>query len=55
MKRLLPVLWAIALLFSLLGPFPAFAKGVVLNFTDVDISTMVKFISELTGKNFRDG
>jgi general secretion pathway protein D len=28
------------------------AKGVVLNFSDVDISTMVKFISELTGKNF---
>jgi len=30
-----------------------FAKGgVVLNFTDVDIATMVKFISDLTGKNF---
>ncbi len=28
------------------------AKGVILNFTDVDISTMVKFISDLTGKNF---
>jgi general secretion pathway protein D len=28
------------------------AKGVVLNFSDVDISTMVKFISDLTGKNF---
>ena len=27
-------------------------KGVVLNFSDVDISTMVKFISDLTGKNF---
>jgi general secretion pathway protein D len=25
---------------------------VVLNFTDVDIATMVKFISDLTGKNF---
>ncbi|MBJ6726627.1 type II secretion system secretin GspD [Geomonas sp. Red875] len=33
-------------------PLPAFAKGVVLNFTDVDIATMVKFISDLTGKNF---
>ena len=32
---------------------PAWAgKGVVLNFSDVDISTMVKFISDLTGKNF---
>ncbi|KAA0889789.1 type II secretion system protein GspD [Oryzomonas rubra] len=32
---------------------PAFAAhGVVLNFNDVDISTMVKFISDLTGKNF---
>ena len=34
---------------------PAFAagsKGVVLNFNEVDISTMVKFISDLTGKNF---
>jgi general secretion pathway protein D len=28
------------------------AKGVVLNFNEVDISTMVKFISDLTGKNF---
>jgi general secretion pathway protein D len=28
------------------------ASGVVMNFSDVDISTMVKFISELTGKNF---
>ena len=28
------------------------AKGVVLNFTEVDIATMVKFISDLTGKNF---
>ena len=28
------------------------AKGVVLNFNEVDISTMVKFISDLTGRNF---
>ncbi|HWI41930.1 MAG TPA: secretin N-terminal domain-containing protein, partial [Verrucomicrobiae bacterium] len=28
------------------------AKGVVLNFSEVDISTMVKFISDLTGRNF---
>jgi general secretion pathway protein D len=27
-------------------------KGVVLNFNEVDISTMVKFISDLTGRNF---
>lgn len=33
-------------------PLPALAKGMVLNFSDVDISTMVKFISDLTGKNF---
>ena len=36
----------------LVAPNLAFAKGVVLNFTDVDIATMVKFISDLTGKNF---
>lgn len=32
--------------------FAAPGKGVVLNFNEVDISTMVKFISDLTGKNF---
>src|SRR5512140_435005 len=36
----------------LLFPVPVMAKGVVLNFSAVDISTMVKFISDLTGKNF---
>lgn len=41
-----------ALFISLLIPLPAHAKGVVLNFSDVDIATMVKFISDLTGKNF---
>ena len=40
------------LTFLLAAPTLVFAKGVVLNFTDVDISTMVKFISDLTGKNF---
>lgn len=40
------------LLLCLLLPVPASAKGVILNFTDVDIATMVKFISDLTGKNF---
>jgi general secretion pathway protein D len=52
LRRILTVFAAFALLISLLAPLPALAKGVVLNFTDVDISTMVKFISELTGKNF---
>ncbi len=42
----------IALLLFALVPSVALAKGVVLNFSDVDISTMVKFISDLTGKNF---
>jgi general secretion pathway protein D len=40
------------ILACMLLPLPAHAKGVILNFTDVDISTMVKFISDLTGKNF---
>jgi len=40
------------LLILLTLPVAAHAKGVVLNFSDVDISTMVKFISDLTGKNF---
>ncbi|GFO56220.1 type II secretion system protein GspD [Geomonas sp. Red276] len=40
------------LMFLLAAPNLALAKGVVLNFTDVDIATMVKFISDLTGKNF---
>jgi len=34
------------------SPALAAGKGVVLNFSEVDISTMVKFISDLTGKNF---
>lgn len=41
-----------ALILSLLAPVPALAKGVILNFNDVDIATMVKFVSDLTGKNF---
>jgi general secretion pathway protein D len=44
---------ALLLLLTILCPLPALAKGgVVLNFSDVDIATMVKFISDLTGKNF---
>ena len=49
MKRSLT---AVILLLLLLVPCSSFAKGVILNFTDVDIATMVKFISDLTGKNF---
>lgn len=47
-------LCAFVLLASLLvsTTFAAPGKGVVLNFNEVDISTMVKFISDLTGKNF---
>ncbi|WP_437178181.1 type II secretion system secretin GspD [Geomonas diazotrophica] len=40
------------LMFLLAAPNLVLAKGVVLNFTDVDIATMVKFVSDLTGKNF---
>ena len=42
------------LLAGLLFASPVFAadRGVVLNFNEVDISTMVKFISDLTGRNF---
>ena len=43
---------ALLMLCTLLTPIQSMAKGVVLNFSDVDISTMVKFISDLTGKNF---
>jgi len=52
-QNLLRILGILLLAGSLCGT-PAFAagKGVVLNFNDVDISTMVKFISDLTGKNF---
>lgn len=34
------------------APVWATARGVVLNFNEVDIATMVKFISDLTGRNF---
>lgn len=51
-KRFLSLLCILA--FSLVAPQLSLAagKGVVLNFTDVDIATMVKFVSDLTGKNF---
>ncbi|MCL2760279.1 MAG: type II secretion system secretin GspD [Desulfuromonadales bacterium] len=43
---------ALLLLLLLLVPVQSFASGVVMNFTNVDISTMAKFMSDLTGKNF---
>ncbi|KAF0219753.1 MAG: proteinral secretion pathway protein [Geobacteraceae bacterium] len=51
-NRILHAVTTVILLILLMTPLPALAKGVVLNFSDVDISTMVKFISDLTGKNF---
>ncbi|HEX2768571.1 MAG TPA: secretin N-terminal domain-containing protein, partial [Geobacteraceae bacterium] len=51
-KRYSIIIAALLMLCTLLTPLQAMAKGVVLNFSDVDISTMVKFISDLTGKNF---
>ncbi len=52
MKTIARTILAAALLILAAMPVPASAKGIVLNFSDVDISTMVKFISDLTGKNF---
>ncbi|RII29978.1 MAG: type II secretion system protein GspD [Geobacter sp.] len=54
LKRYLISTLCILLLAGSLFTSPALAagKGVMLNFNDVDISTMVKFISDLTGKNF---
>jgi len=40
------------IILTLATPTIASPKGVVINFADVDISTLVKFISDLTGKNF---
>jgi general secretion pathway protein D len=51
-KRILTLVAAIILSVLFLMPGYGYAKGIVLNFSDVDISTMVKFISDLTGKNF---
>ncbi|WP_246153077.1 type II secretion system secretin GspD [Oryzomonas rubra] len=53
MKQYLIRTFCTLLLAGIVFASPAFAAhGVVLNFNDVDISTMVKFISDLTGKNF---
>jgi general secretion pathway protein D len=47
------VIWTLLLIGALFAsPTLAAGKGVVLNFNEVDIATMVKFISDLTGKNF---
>ena len=53
-RYLLRTVCMLALISTLLAStaFAAGTKGVVLNFNEVDISTMVKFISDLTGKNF---
>ena len=54
MKQYLIRTFCTLLLAGLFFASPAFAaaRGVVLNFNDVDISTMVKFISDLTGRDF---
>ena len=54
MKRLLiaALLVVSQIMISPVSPAHASAKGIVMNFSDVEIATMVKFISELTGKNF---
>ena len=54
MTRYLAHVFCILLLAGTIFTSSALAagKGVVLNFNEVDISTMVKFISDLTGKNF---
>lgn len=50
-KRIQAFVAVITLSILLLMPGSGVAKGIVLNFNEVDISTMVKFISDLTGKN----
>lgn len=52
MKQLKALLIALLLMTLCSSPLHAAAQGVIMNFTDVEIGTMVKFISELTGKNF---
>ena len=52
MKQLKVLLIALLLMTLCSSPLHAAAQGVIMNFTDVEIATMVKFISELTGKNF---
>ncbi len=52
-RYLLRTICILSLNMALFSPLQAAeVKGVVLNFNEVDIATMVKFISDLTGKNF---
>ena len=52
-RYLIKTLFTLILTVTLFSsPVLAAGKGVVLNFNEVDISTMVKFISDLTGRNF---
>ncbi|HEX5773560.1 MAG TPA: type II secretion system secretin GspD [Geomobilimonas sp.] len=51
-RHILRIITTGLLLLLLALPAAAHAKGVILNFNEVDISTMAKFISDLTGKNF---
>lgn len=50
-KRIHGASMAVLLAIILFLPIVGYGKGIVLNFNDVDISTMAKFISDLTGKN----
>lgn len=53
MKQYLQCILCTLLLAGLLYTSPACASpGVVLNFNEVDIATMVKFMGDLTGKTF---
>ena len=52
MKQLKNIVLMLCILMLCSSPLHAAAQGVIMNFTDVEIGTMVKFISELTGKNF---
>lgn len=51
LKSIIPLGLIFSTLIMLATP-PAFASGIVMNFNDVELSTMVKFMSELTGRNF---
>lgn len=50
-KRIHGASMAVLLAIIFLLPIVGYGKGIVLNFNEVEISTMAKFISDLTGKN----
>ncbi len=54
MKRIILTIITTLMFYVFLQPSFVLAsgKGVVMNFSDVEIATLIKFISELTGKNF---